>query len=63
MNKTRKCISSRFKTTGTGKLMRRKPAQRHRRRFLSQKQRRDGRKDRQVPDTYAKQFKAAMRSG
>jgi large subunit ribosomal protein L35 len=45
MNKTHKGIAKRFKITGTGKVIFRKPSKRHLRRKLSTKQVRAGNQD------------------
>ena len=63
MIKTRKSIAKRFKVTGSGKLVRRKPGHRHLLRNKTVKQRRDARKDHVVPESHAKTLRAAMRSG
>lgn len=63
MQKTRKSIAKRFKLTGTGKLVRRKPGHRHLLRNKSVKQRRDARKSHVLPESHAKSLRAAMRSG
>ena len=50
MQKTKKAIRKRFKTTGTGKLIRRKPNHRHLLRKKSKKQRRSANKDQSVSE-------------
>lgn len=48
MQKTKKSIAKRFKVTGTGKIMRRRPGARHLLRKQSVKQRRKNRQDQSV---------------
>lgn len=58
--KTRKSASSRFKITGTGKVMRRKQNSRHLRRKKSKKARRNYRQMAEVTGKQAKKIKRMM---
>ena len=60
MQKTRKSIAKRFKITGTGKILRRTPGQRHLLRKRSKKQKRRAAKDRQVAPGLARQVRVGM---
>jgi len=58
--KTRKSVAKRFKVTGSGKVMRRKPGHRHLLRRKSQKQKRAMRQDQPAPEGLRRQIKVAM---
>ena len=58
--KTQKSIAKRFKITGTGKILRRKPGHRHLLRNKTVKQRRAMRQDQSVGDGQARQVKRAL---
>lgn len=58
--KTRKSASSRFKITGSGKVMRRRQNSRHLRRKKSKKTIRNYRVLREVTGVYAKKIKQMM---
>ena len=58
--KTRKAMAKRFKVTGTGKVMRRKPNHRHLLRSKSSKQKRSMRQDQPVADGYVKQLRVGL---
>ncbi len=60
--KTKKSIAKRFKITGTGKVIHRKPGHRHILRTKSVKQRRSARQDQSLAKGMAKRVKAAMLS-
>jgi len=60
MQKTKKSIAKRFKVTGSGKLMRRKPGHRHLLRNKSQKQRNSMGKDQSVSKGFTEMFKKAI---
>jgi large subunit ribosomal protein L35 len=60
MKKTHKGIAKRFKLTGTGKVMFRKPGQRHLRRKRSVKQVRAGRQDQVLADGMARRVIRAL---
>ena len=62
MNKTNKSIAKRFKVTGTGKIMRRRPGGGHLRRKKSTKQRRKSRQDQTVSKGVYKQLRHAVPS-
>lgn len=59
MNKTRKSIAKRFKVTGTGKVMRRKPGKRHLLRKLSVKQRRSANQDQSTSKGFTRMVRKA----
>jgi len=58
--KTRKIVAKRFKLTGTGKLLRRKPTMRHLRRKKNKKQIRRFRKYVEVTGKLAKKIKSQL---
>lgn len=60
MEKTRKAIAKRFKVTGSGKLMRRKPGHRHLLRKKSNKRKRAACQDQPVSKGITKQLKPAI---
>ena len=60
MQKTKKSIAKRFKITGSGKMMRRKPGHRHMLRNKTQKQRNAMGKDQSVSDGFTKMLKKAI---
>ena len=60
MQKTKKSIAKRFKVTGSGKLMRRKPGHRHMLRNKTQKQRNAMGKDQSVSDGFTQMLKKAI---
>lgn len=60
MQKTKKSIAKRFKVTGTGRLMRRKPGKRHLLRKKSTKQRRAARQDQSVSKGFQKRLEKAI---
>lgn len=60
MQKTRKAIAKRFKVTGSGKLMRRKPGHRHLLRKKSVRQRRAAGQDQPVSKGITRQIKPAI---
>ncbi len=63
MQKTRKSVAKRFKITGTGKLLRRSPGQRHMMSSKSTKQKRRNGKDKLVSPGHAKIFMKTLPSG
>ncbi|OIO58837.1 MAG: 50S ribosomal protein L35 [Verrucomicrobia bacterium CG_4_10_14_3_um_filter_43_23] len=60
MNKTKKSVVKRFKKTGTGKLLRRKPGKRHFLRRKSTKQRRSMGQDQGMGAGMEARYKQAM---
>lgn len=60
MQKTKKSIAKRFKITGSGKLMRRKPGHRHLLRNKSHKQLKSMTKDQSVSEGFTKMYKKAI---
>ena len=60
MQKTSKSIAKRFKVTGTGRLMRRKPGKRHLLRKKSTKQLRRARQDQSVSKCMQKRLEKAI---
>lgn len=60
MNKTKKSVVKRFKKTGTGKLLRRKPGKRHFLRRKSTKQRRSMGQDQSVSEGMTTRYLKAM---
>jgi large subunit ribosomal protein L35 len=60
MQKTRKSVAKRFKVTGSGKLVRRKPGHRHLLRNKSQKQLNAMGKDQSVSKGFTEMYKQAM---
>ena len=60
MQKTKKSIAKRFKVTGSGKLMRRKPGHRHLLRNKTQKQLNSMGKDQSVSEGFTKMYKKAL---
>lgn len=60
MQKTKKSISKRFKVTGTGRLMRRKPGKRHLLRSKSTRRRRSMRQDQSVSKGFQKRLEKAI---
>lgn len=58
MQKTKKALIKRFKITGSGKVMRRKPGRRHLLRNKSQRQRQRMDQDQGVGKGYAKTVRA-----
>lgn len=60
MQKTRKAVTKRFKVTGSGKLMRRKPGHRHLLRNKSKKRRRSMIQDQSVSKSFTEMYKQAM---
>ncbi|MBO94632.1 MAG: 50S ribosomal protein L35 [Opitutales bacterium] len=60
--KTHKGIAKRFKITGTGKVVHRKPGHRHILRTKTVKQRRSARQDQGLAKGMSKRVKAALRS-
>jgi large subunit ribosomal protein L35 len=60
MQKTKKSIAKRFKVTGTGKLLRRKPGHRHMMRNKSQKQLNSMGKDQSVSKGFTEMYKKAI---
>ncbi len=60
MQKTKKSIAKRFKVTGSGRLIRRKPGSRHLLRKKSTKQRRAGRQDQSVSKGFQKRLEKAI---
>ncbi|HLS28627.1 MAG TPA: 50S ribosomal protein L35 [Opitutales bacterium] len=63
MQKTRKSISKRYKVTGTGKVMRRSPGQRHLLAKKSPKQKRRNSRDKEVAPGQAKIIRASLPFG
>lgn len=63
MQKTKKSIAKRYKITGTGKVMRRSPGQRHLLSSKSSKQKRRNSQDKQVAPGQAKQIMKALPFG
>lgn len=63
MQKTKKSIAKRFKLTGTGKLIRRSPGQRHLMRKKTVKQKRRNSQDKLVAPGQAAQLKKALPFG
>lgn len=59
MHKTRKSMAKRFKVTGTGKVMRRTPGNRHFLRNLTKKQKRRSSIDKPVAKGLARQVRVA----
>ncbi|MEQ9823967.1 MAG: 50S ribosomal protein L35 [Puniceicoccaceae bacterium] len=60
MQKTKKSIAKRFKVTGSGKLMRRKPGHRHLLRNKTKKQRNSMGKDHEVSKGFTAMLKKAI---
>lgn len=60
MQKTKKSVAKRFKITGSGKVMRRSPGQRHLMTSKSVKQKRASGKDKQVSEGFSPVVKKAM---
>lgn len=60
MQKTRKAVAKRFKVTGTGKLMRRKPGHRHLLRNKSKKTLNSMGKDHSVSKGFTEMYKQAI---
>lgn len=58
--KTNKAVASRFKVTGSGKLMRRHPGRRHKLSKKSSQQKRRLGHDALVPETEVKKYKHLM---
>lgn len=58
--KTKKAVASRFKMTGTGKLLRRRPGKRHILTKKSSKRKRNLSKPRLVDDSQLKMYKQLM---
>ncbi|TVR51900.1 MAG: 50S ribosomal protein L35 [Puniceicoccaceae bacterium] len=63
MQKTKKSVAKRFKLTGSGKLMRRSPGQRHLLSSKTNKQKRRNSKDKPVADGHAANLKRALPFG
>lgn len=63
MQKTKKSIAKRYKITGTGKVMRRSPGQRHLLSSKSPKQKRRNSKDKEVAPGFAKTVHKALPHG
>ena len=63
MQKTKKSIAKRFKLTGTGKLIRRSPGQRHLLSSKTVKQKRRNSRDKLVAPGHAAQLKKALPHG
>jgi len=63
MQKTKKSIAKRFKVTGTGKLMRRKPGKRHMMRKKNTRQLRRMGQDQPVAKAISRGLKRAMAPG
>ena len=63
MQKTKKSIAKRFKLTGSGKLVRRSPGQRHLLRKKTVKQKRRNSRDKLVSPGQAAQLKKALPFG
>ncbi|RKX35333.1 MAG: 50S ribosomal protein L35 [Verrucomicrobia bacterium] len=63
MQKTKKSIAKRFKLSGSGKLIRRSPGQRHLMRKKTVKQKRRNSKDKLVAPGQAAQLKKALPHG
>ena len=60
MQKTKKSIAKRFKVTGTGRLIRRKPGKRHLLRKKSAKQLRSAGQDQPVSKGFQKRLEKAI---
>ena len=60
MQKTKKSIAKRFKVTGTGKILRRRPGHRHLLRKKSVKQRRKNRQDQEVSKSMAARIRPCL---
>ena len=58
--KTRKAMAKRFKVTGTGKVVRRKPNSGHLMRNKSTKQKRSMRQDQPVAKGYVRQLRVGL---
>lgn len=63
MQKTKKSIAKRYKITGTGKVMRRSPGQRHLMSTKTPKQKRRNSQDKEVAPGQAKVIKKALPFG
>ncbi len=63
MQKTKKSIAKRYKITGTGKVMRRSPGQRHLMSSKTSKQKRRNSQDKQVAPGQAKAIMKALPFG
>lgn len=63
MQKTKKSIAKRYKVTGTGKIMRRSPGQRHLLSHKTPKQKRRNTRDKQVAPGQAKVIRVATPFG
>ncbi len=63
MQKTKKSIAKRYKKTGTGKIMRRSPGQRHLLAKKSPKQKRRNTRDKQVAPGQARAIEKATPFG
>lgn len=63
MQKTKKSIAKRYKITGTGKVMRRSPGQRHLMSSKTPKQKRRNTRDKEVAPGQAKAIEKALPFG